>query len=286
MKIDVKGIVEKQKDHLKGVVKELKVKPRLCTIIVGENPASKVYVKKKKEVLESVGMKNDIIELPEDIDQDTLEGVIETTIYDDFTHGILVQLPLPKHIDAEKIINMIPKEKDVDGFNVENLGELVKGNAYIKSCTPAGVMRIIKGIDYDITGKKVLIIGRSNILGKPLAIDLINNDAIVCVTHSKAKISIENLIRDFNPSVIISCVGKQDLIDASMLTPAFCLDLIIDCAIVRTEEGLKGDFKKEDYHYLDNWDIKYTSVPGGVGVTTTAMVAENLLRCFKAQGGK
>lgn len=286
MKIDVKSIVKKQKEHIKKVVSELADTPRLCTILVGENEASKIYVSKKTDVLKSVGMENEIIELPEDIDEDTLVGIIETNIADELVHGILVQLPLPKHIDADRIIKLIPKEKDVDGFNTSNLGELFKGEGNIKPCTPAGVMNIIKSINYDIKGKKVLVVGRSNILGKPLAIDLINNDAVVCVAHSKMLSSLDSLISNFNPNVIICCVGKENLIDASHIANAPDCELIIDCAIVRTETGLRGDYKKEDYTYLDDWGIQYTTVPGGVGLTTTAMVAENLLRCYKMQGRK
>lgn len=283
MKIDVKAIIENQQKVLLERVKELKDTPRLCTILVGENPASKVYVKKKSEVLAKLNMENDIVALPDDIEQDTLEAIVKASCEDEMIHGILIQLPLPKHIDTESVLRLIPSEKDVDGFSVNNLGELLRGGQAIKPCTPAGVMNIFKGINYSLEGKKVLIVGRSNILGKPLAVDMINNSAIVSVTHSKAKTPLKTLIENINPNVIIGCAGVKDLIDASMIALAPDCEVIIDCAIIRTENGLRGDFRKEDYHFLDDWGIQYTAVPGGVGLTTTTMVAENLLRCYKIQ---
>lgn len=282
MKIDCKEFIKRKQERIKSITDTLNGVPTNCTILVGENPASLVYVGKKTEVLESLGLNNVVEHYEEFITQDELEHEIMLAVNNPDYHTILVQLPLPKHIDTERVLALIPPHKDIDGFNYYTLGRLVKNEALIKPCTPAGVIDLLKE-NGGVKGKRVAVIGRSNILGKPLAIDLINNDAIVMVTHSKAQDTIGAQLRDFKPEIIISCVGKKDLLNVYNINKD--VKMIIDCAIIRTEQGLCGDFSKEDYDKLDKLNVRYTTVPGGVGLLTTTKVAENLLTLYNIQKG-
>lgn len=280
MQINCKEFVNKRKDELRLIASDYITVPTNCTIMVGDNPASQVYVGKKSEVLEDLLMNNVVLNYPETITQQELEYEVLNAVFNSEYHTILVQLPLPAHIDSEKVLALIPPHKDIDGFSHYTLGRLFKNEAMVKPCTPAGVMKLLENMG-GVAGKRVAVIGRSNILGKPLAVDLINNDAVVMVTHSKATDTIGAQLRDFKPEIIISCVGKKDLLNIHNINKD--VKIIIDCAIVRTEQGLCGDFSKEDYKELDKLGIAYTTVPGGVGVLTTTMVAENLLKLYELQ---
>lgn len=280
MRINCKEFVAIEQQKIKATTDNLIDVPTNYTIMVGNNPASNIYVGKKSDVLEGLGMNNVVRRLPEEITQEDLEMEVLTAVHNPEYHTILIQLPLPKHIDTERVLALIPPHKDIDGFSYYTLGRLVKGEAYVKPCTPAGVMELLEKIG-GVKGKRVMVIGRSNILGKPLAIDLINNDAIVMLTHSKATDNIGAQLRDFKPEVVISCVGKKDLLNIHNINKE--LKVLIDCAIVRTEQGLCGDFSKEDYTHLDKLGIAYTAVPGGVGLLTTTMVAKNLLKLYELQ---
>lgn len=280
MQINCKEFIKDKQAIIKEEASKLQDVPTNCTILVGDNPASEIYVGKKSEVLEDLLMNNVIRRLSSDISQEDLEMEVMIAVNNPDYHTILVQLPLPEHIDTERVLSLIPPHKDIDGFSYYTLGRLFKNEAYTKPCTPAGVMSLLESIG-GVKGKRVAVIGRSNILGKPLAVDLINNDAVVMVTHSKATDTIGAQLRDFKPEIIVSCVGKKDLLNIHNINKD--VKVIIDCAIVRTESGLYGDFSKEDYKELDKLGVAYTAVPGGVGLLTTTMVAENLLKLYKVQ---
>ena len=286
MKIDCKEIVSNIKNNLKTEIITDSIRPCLITVQVGDEFESNIYVKKKQEVLTSLGLLNNIKKYPSDISEDEFLKSLKEICDDETINGVLVQLPLPSHISVDKVVDIIPAEKDVDGFTTANIGKMFRNEAdAILPCTPKGVLEIIDAINYDLTGKKVLVIGRSNILGKPLQTMLTNRDAVVLTLHSKMEDRLVDYIQDFNPSVIISCVGKKDLITQSTIRTCN-LEVLIDCAIVRDDNNkICGDFKKSDYGFLDSRDIKYTTSPGGVGLLTTTMVAKNLIECYKIQKG-
>lgn len=276
---DIKKSIEEELATLRGQT------PHLVTIQVGNNPESNIYVNKKKETLEAIGLLNTVYKLDEDTTEEFLLGLLKDLAFDDTVTGILVQLPLPKHINVNKVIAAIPPDKDIDGFTALNLGKMFLGQECITPCTPKGVLEIIDYLGYNLVGAKVLIIGRSNILGKPLQTMLTNRSAVVLTLHSKVKQPLKDIITEFNPNIIISCVGQVDLFSAETIMDNSDLDIIIDCAINRGADGLRGDFKKEDCSYLEAREISYTPVPGGVGVMTTTMVAKNLVECHKLQNG-
>lgn len=269
-----KELSEKIVEKIGEEVKNYDKKPGLTVIIVGENPASKVYVNKKKKTAEKAGFNSEIIELPESVSQQGLEKHIEELNNNTAVDGILVQLPLPGHINAYDIIEKIKPEKDVDGFHPVNIGRLVIGlNPYAISCTPAGIIKLLEENNIEIEGKNAVIIGRSNIVGKPLASLLLNRNATVTVCHSRTK-NLQEVCS--HADILIAAVGREKFVKADWVKQGAT---VIDVGINRTEEGkLVGDV---DFEEVSQKAAYITPVPGGVGPMTIAMLLSNTLKLFK-----
>ena len=277
--LDGKALSAVVKDEVRLEVIELEAKygrkPCLCVIIVGENPASQVYVRNKVKAAAYTGMESRLIELPADVSEAALLERIAELNADAAVDGILVQLPLPKHIDEEKVIYAIAPEKDVDGFHPSNVSGLWLGKDCIVPCTPAGVMRLLDSTETDICGKTAVVVGRSNIVGKPVAKLLLDRNATVVIAHSRTD-DLASVTRQAD--ILVAAVGRPGLITGEMLKPGA---IVIDVGINRTAEGkLCGDVDFASCAEKASW---ITPVPGGVGPMTIAMLMKNTIRCFKAR---
>ena len=278
--IDGKKISLEIKDEVKAETSELikkGVHPCLAVILVGENPASQVYVRNKKKACEYVGIKSLSYELPAETTEAELLKLIDDLNKNPECNGILVQLPLPKHIDEEKVLLAINQEKDVDGFHPYNVGLLSIGDATLKACTPAGCIELIKRSGVEISGKKCVIIGRSNIVGKPVAMLLLAENGTVTICHSRTK----NLAEEIKQAdIIIAAVGKPNFVTGDMVSDGA---VIIDVGINRLENGkLCGDVNFEECEKKASF---ITPVPGGVGPMTIAMLMKNCVVATKSQNG-
>jgi methylenetetrahydrofolate dehydrogenase (NADP+)/methenyltetrahydrofolate cyclohydrolase len=268
--IDGKLISKQIKDELKAEVAELKEKGKevcLAVIQVGNDPASSVYVGNKKKACEYIGIKSLAYELPEDTTEAELIQLIEKLNADDSVNGILVQLPVPEHINEEKIINTINPAKDVDGFHPASVGALSIGQKGFVSCTPAGIIQLLKRSDVDISGKDCVVIGRSNIVGKPMAMLLLRENGTVTVCHSKTK-NLKEVCR--RADILVVAIGRPKMIDADYVKEGA---VVIDVGIHRMDNGkLCGDV---DYESVEPVASAITPVPGGVGPMTIAMLMNN-----------
>ena len=273
MIIDGKKISTEIKDELKGQVAKLKaegVEVTLAVVKVGEDPASAVYVRNKEKACEYIGINSKKIEMPEETTEEELLKLVDDLNTDPAINGILVQLPLPKHIDENKILLAIDPMKDVDGFHPVNVGKMVIGEESFLPCTPAGIIEMIKRSGLDIEGKECVIIGRSNIVGKPMAILMLRENATVTVTHSRTKDLPEVCKR---ADIIVAALGK-----AKFVTKDFVKEgaIIIDVGMDRDEDGkLCGDV---DFDEVESIASAITPVPGGVGPMTVTMLLVNCLR--------
>ena len=243
--------------------------PGLAVIIVGENPASKVYVRNKHRACGECGMYSEVIELPEQTPEEELLAVIDELNGRSEIDGILVQLPLPRHIKESVVINRISPEKDVDVFHPVNVGRLTTGNYTLAPCPPAGVVEMLVRSGVEIKGKKCVVVGRSNIVGKPLALLLLEKNGTVTVCHSRtADLKAECLQAD----ILVAAIGKPKFITADMVKPGA---VVVDVGINRNEEGkLCGDV---DYENVEPLCSYITPVPGGVGPMTITMLMKNTL---------
>ena len=243
------------------------VRPGLAVILAGDDAASRVYVRNKTLAAEQVGVASSLIELPGSVTQAQLMERISALNADPSIHSILVQLPLPKHIDAARVLEAIDPAKDVDGFHEANLGALLAGRPGAVPCTPAGVMRLIEHAGVPLAGRRAVVIGRSNIVGKPLALLLLQKDASVTICHSKSG-NLAEFTR--NADVLVAAVGRAKLVTAAMVKPGAC---VIDVGVNRLPDGkLAGDVDFETVKTVAGW---ITPVPGGVGPMTVAMLLEN-----------
>ena len=273
MIIDGKKISTEIKDELKEQVAQLKaegVEVTLAVVKVGEDPASAVYVRNKEKACEYIGINSKKIEMPEETTEEELLKLVDDLNTDPAINGILVQLPLPKHIDENKILLAIDPMKDVDGFHPVNVGKMVIGEESFLPCTPAGIIEMIKRSGLDIEGKECVIIGRSNIVGKPMAILMLRENATVTVTHSRTKDLPEVCKR---ADIIVAALGK-----AKFVTKDFVKEgaIIIDVGMDRDEDGkLCGDV---DFDEVEPIASAITPVPGGVGPMTVTMLLVNCLR--------
>ncbi len=273
MIIDGKKISTEIKDELKEQVAQLKaegVEVTLAVVKVGEDPASAVYVRNKEKACEYIGINSKKIEMPEETTEEELLKLVNDLNTDPAINGILVQLPLPKHIDENKILLAIDPMKDVDGFHPVNVGKMVIGEESFLPCTPAGIIEMIKRSGLDIEGKECVIIGRSNIVGKPMAILMLRENATVTVTHSRTKDLPEVCKR---ADIIVAALGK-----AKFVTKDFVKEgaIIIDVGMDRDEDGkLCGDV---DFDEVEPIVSAITPVPGGVGPMTVTMLLVNCLR--------
>lgn len=243
--------------------------PGLTVIIVGADPASQVYVRNKKKACIDVGMRSEVIELAESTTQDELLAVIDKLNLDSDVHGILVQLPLPKHIDEDAVINAISYKKDVDAFHPINVGKVMTGNFSFVPCTPAGVMEMLKFKNIDINGKHCVIIGRSNIVGKPQAMLMLKENATVTVCHSKTQ-NLSDITK--SADILVAAVGRPNFVKADMVKEGA---VVVDVGINRLSDGkLCGDV---DFGEVEPKASFITPVPGGVGPMTITMLLKNTL---------
>ena len=261
---------------LEGRISNLKnhgITPGLAAVLVGNNPASEIYVKNKTKKFEALGLKTDLFRLNEDVSEKELLSLIEKLNFDDDIHGILVQLPLPKHIDSEKVLNAIVPTKDVDGFHPENAGLLSIGKPRFIPCTPKGMMFILKHFNIDLNGKHVVVIGRSNIVGRPISIltslkELGNATVTLC--HSGTK---DLKYHSKQADVLLAALGSPEFVDASFIKDGVC---ILDVGINRIERNGKskivGDVNQKS---VSGKASSLTPVPKGVGPMTIAMLVEN-----------
>lgn len=268
--IDGKLISAEIKDELKDKVTELKAQGKnisLAVIQVGADPASSVYVGNKKKACEYIGIDSVAYELPEETTQEELLAIIDTLNQDDKINGILVQLPVPKHIDEDTIIKAISPAKDVDGFHPQSVGALSIGQQGFVSCTPAGVIELLKRSGVDISGKECVVIGRSNIVGKPMALLLLRENGTITVCHSRTADLREVTKR---ADILVVAIGRPKMIDASYVKDGA---VVIDVGIHRDENNkLCGDV---DYLSVEPIASAITPVPGGVGPMTIAMLMNN-----------
>ncbi len=269
--IDGKEISLSIKEELKKQIDKLPSKPVLVVIQVGNNEASNVYIKNKKIAASNIGMEFKHIHFDERITENELKEQINKLNNDNNINGIIVQLPLPNHLNSKNIINYIDPNKDIDGLTDINLGKLMSGSECMTSCTPTGVMQLIKEYNIDLGGKHVEIVGRSNLVGKPLIHMLLDEDATVTVTHSKTKDLISFTKQ---ADILIVAVGKKHLITNNMIKEGA---VIIDVGINRIDGKIYGDV---DFENVLNKASYITPVPKGVGPMTVAMLLKNTLKSY------
>ena len=274
--IDGKKEAASLRQKLKDEVTELKKKfnnvPGLTVILIGELAPSQIYVRNKEKSAKEVGLNSDVIRYPNDVDEKTILQKIKDLNEDTSVSGILVQLPLPKHIDKKKVIDSISPNKDVDGFHPMNVGNLSSGYESSIPCTPLGCYFLLKSVEPNLSGKKVVIIGRSNLNGKPMAQLLLKENCTVTITHSKTiNLKSECLEAD----IIIAAVGIPELVKGDWVKKD---SIIIDVGINKTEKGIVGDV---DFEQVSKKAKALTPVPGGVGPMTIACLIKNTIDCFK-----
>ena len=274
--IDGKKAAAELREELKQEVTELKNKynkvPGLTVILIGDMAPSQIYVRNKEKSANEVGLKSKVIRYPDNVEEKTVLEKIEELNKDENISGILVQLPLPKHIDKQKVIETIAPSKDVDGFHPMNVGNLSSGYESSVPCTPLGCYLMIKKIEPNLSGKKAVMIGRSNLNGKPMAQLLLKENCTVTITHSKTKdLKAECLEAD----IIVAAVGIPELVKADWVKKDA---IVIDVGINKTESGLVGDVAFDEVSKVAK---ALTPVPGGVGPMTIACLLKNTVDCFK-----
>ena len=276
--LDGKAVSLKVKESVKVRSEELKkfgVEPTLAVILVGEDKASQTYVRAKEKACNEYGIKSVAHRLSENTTQNELLALINVLNLDDSIHGILVQLPLPKHIDTNTVLATIDPAKDVDGFHAVNVGKLVSGLDGFVPCTPLGVMEILKEYDIEVAGLNAVVIGRSNIVGKPMANLLLNASATVTITHSKTK-NLKEICK--NADLIVAAIGKPFFLKADMVKDGA---VVVDVGINRLDDGrLVGDV---DFDEVAPKCSYITPVPGGVGPMTIAMLLNNTILAAQAK---
>ncbi|MBQ3015237.1 MAG: bifunctional methylenetetrahydrofolate dehydrogenase/methenyltetrahydrofolate cyclohydrolase FolD [Clostridia bacterium] len=256
-----------------ALLKEQGIFPKLAVILVGNDPASAVYVRNKEKACLETGIEPQQITLPEETNENELLTLIERLNEDDSVHGILVQLPLPRHISEEKVIDSIDPSKDVDAFTHESVGRIVEGKYTFLPCTPAGIMRLLEHYEVDISGKECVVVGRSNIVGKPMALLLLNASGTVTVCHSKTRNLSEVTSR---ADIIVVAVGRANFLKADMVKDGA---VVIDVGINRLDNGkLCGDVEFEE---VSKKASLITPVPGGVGPMTITMLMKNTVFAAK-----
>ena len=270
--MDGKGLAKKMQDQMKKQVAALTAEgktPGLCVILVGEDKASQVYVRNKEKQSEAMGMNSRVVRLAADISEADLLAEVEKQNQDDSMHGILVQLPLPKHIDEQKVLRAIRYEKDVDGFHPMNVGNFFLGNESALPCTPYGIMKILDEYNIALEGKKALVIGRSNIVGKPMSIMLLNENATVTIAHSRTK-NLKELAKEAD--ILVAAIGRGHFVTADFIKEGA---VVIDVGMNRSAEGkLIGDV---DTAAAMGIASHITPVPGGVGPMTITMLLQQTI---------
>ena len=261
------------KEATEKLVAESGVRPGLAVIIVGEDPASQVYVRNKKRACDEVGFYSESYELPENTTQEELNALVDRLNKDDKIHGILCQLPLPKHLDENEVIMRIDPKKDVDAFHPENVGKIMIGDYSFLPCTPAGVMALLERSGIDVCGKECVVVGRSNIVGKPQAMLLLHANGTVIICHSRTKNLAEVCRR---ADILVAAIGKADFFTGDMIKEGA---VVIDVGMNRRADGkLTGDV---DFASVEPKASYITPVPGGVGPMTITMLMQNTLTAAK-----
>lgn len=278
--IDGKAVSKKVKEDVKAECEQLKAKgvtPGLAVIIVGDDPASQVYVHNKEVACEACGFYSVKYALPAETTQEELNALIDKLNKDDKINGILCQLPLPSHLDDKEVINRIDPLKDVDAFHPVNVGAIMIGDYNYLPCTPAGVMELIHSTGVDVSGKKAVVMGRSNIVGKPMAMLLLHENATVEITHSRTQ-NLADITKEAD--ILVAAIGKAKFVKADMVKDGA---VVIDVGMNRDENGkLCGDV---DFEGVKDKCSFITPVPGGVGPMTIAMLMKNTLTAAKIQNG-
>lgn len=277
MILDGKETSKKIKDRVKEQIKDIEDKITLLVILVGDDPASQIYVQNKEKACKYVGIKPITWILNKNITQKELIGKINEANNDPSINGILVQLPLPSHLEENIIINTINPDKDVDGLTIVNQGRLFNNQKTIVPATPLGVMNLFSEYKMDISGKNAIVIGRSNLVSKPLAMLLLQKNATVTIAHSKT-VNLKEIVKTMD--IVISCVGKPNLITADMIKDDA---IVIDVGINRLNTKIVGDVNYEEVKQIAS---AITPVPGGVGPMTIASLIENVVACYKIQKSK
>ena len=278
--LDGKALSAQCKETIRKEVEELAAKgcrPGMAVVLVGENPASKVYVRNKEKDCQECGIYSAMYHLPEETTEKELLELLDTLNHDASIHGILVQLPLPKQINSQRVIEAIDPAKDVDAFHPTNVGYLTQGMPRFAPCTPAGIIKLMEAYNIDPAGKHCVVIGRSNIVGKPMALLLLQENGTVTICHSGTKdLKAQSLQAD----ILISAVGKTGFVTEDMVKDGA---VVIDVAMNRNAEGkLCGDV---DYAAVSQKASAITPVPGGVGPMTRVMLLENTLTACRQQNG-
>ena len=278
--IDGRMVAKKWKDYAAQRTQRLiekGVTPHLAVILVGENAASQVYVRNKENACIHAGIRSTIIRLPEVCTQEELENAVLSLNEDESVHGILVQLPLPKGLDEARVLALIDPDKDVDGFHAMNSGRLMNGQPSFVPCTPLGVMKLLEAYQIPTRGKHAVIIGRSNIVGNPMAMLLLAADATVTICHSKTA-NLAEITRQAD--ILVAAVGKPNFVTGDMIKQGAA---VIDVGINRVDDGLVGDVHAEQAEKVASY---LTPVPGGVGQMTIAMLLSNTLDAAERYVGK
>ncbi|CAG5089951.1 Bifunctional protein FolD 2 [Thermobacillus xylanilyticus] len=274
--IDGKQIASAIREEIRAETEALKARgivPGLAVVLVGDDPASKVYVGNKEKACQAMGFHSEVHRLPAETPQDDLLALIERLNGDPAIHGILVQLPLPKHIDEKAVIDAIRVDKDVDGFHPVSTGNLMIGDDSLLPCTPAGCIELLKRTGIEIAGKHAVVIGRSNIVGKPAAMLLLREHATVTICHSRTA-NLEEIARQAD--ILVVAIGKPKAIDARYVKPGA---VVLDVGVNRLPDGkLAGDVDFESASEVAGW---ITPVPGGVGPMTITMLLRNTLTAAK-----
>jgi methylenetetrahydrofolate dehydrogenase (NADP+)/methenyltetrahydrofolate cyclohydrolase len=272
--IDGKAVAAQVRERVRAEVAEMDVKPGLATILVGDDPASHVYVRNKRKACEEAGIASIHHELEASVPEPELAELITRLGEDDAVSGILLQLPVPGHIDADAMIELIDPLKDVDGLTTANAGRLVQGREGLVSCTPAGVMELLDSEGVDLRGAEAVVLGRSQLVGRPLASLLLARDATVTMCHSRTRDLSEVCSR---ADVLVAAVGRPKLVTAEMVREGA---VVIDVGINRSDDGLVGDV---DFEAVAEKAAAITPVPGGVGPMTIAMLLVNTVKAAGLQ---
>lgn len=275
--IDGKEIAKEIRANLKKEIAENNLHPGLAIIMVGNNPASEIYVRNKRKACAETGIKEELYQYDENVSEEQIINCIIKLNNDDNINGIMVQSPLPSHLNEDKIINYITPEKDVDGFGISSLGYLASNEEKFISATPYGIIKLLEYKNIDIRGKNVVIIGRSKIVGRPLALALLNRDATVTITHSKTK-NLREITR--NADILIVAIGKANFTKKEDIKESA---IVIDVGINRVDGKVVGDV---DFESCKEKSSYITPVPGGVGPMTIAMLLTNVVESFKRSKGE
>ena len=276
--IDGREVAKKWKENVAQRAQALTKKgvtPHLAVIVAGDNPASQVYVRNKENACLRAGIRSTILRLPESCTQEELESAVAALNADQSVHGILVQLPLPKGLDEARVLAMIDPEKDVDGFHAMNTGKLMSGQPGFVPCTPLGVMKLLEDYNIPTRGRHAVVIGRSNIVGKPMAMLLLAADATVTVCHSKTE-NLADITRQAD--ILVAAVGRANFVTGDMIKPGAT---VIDVGVNRLDGALVGDVNAEEAAQKAAY---LTPVPGGVGQMTIAMLLSNTLDAAERHG--